>query len=91
MKIAIDSILYDKKGVQILPNDLLKVYHFFNKRKHYMYHVACKDDNGHWRGRCYNDMEPHYYLNSSADDNGQILNAEIINRFDWETKRLKIK
>ena len=91
MKLGINAIIYDKKGRQILEKDLLKVYHFGFKRKHYMYHVATKDKDGYWKGRCYTEDVPHYNLAAVTDENYILKSYEIINMHDWETKRQKIK
>lgn len=71
---AIREKLYDKRGVRIMPGDLLKVFHFvaaLRREKHYMYHVVIEEEhNGKLVlvGKSHNvtDDKRHYYLSTVA-------------------------
>lgn len=86
------AIIFDKKGVQIIEHDLLKVFHFYigRNKKSYMFHVAVKDDRGYWQGRAYNSNNAHYNLAAVCNTNFQLKEYEIINRYDWITKRIRM-
>lgn len=84
--------LYDKTGREIMPGDVLKVFHFVGaqyRRKHYMHKQAMAyDDRGYLRISHLNridDAEPweigrNYYL-EWAD--GRVLEAvEIVDSID---------
>jgi hypothetical protein len=90
------NIYYDQTGKQILPGDLLRVFHFRTKSKiYYMYHVAVMDESKDFpvmSGRCYTSDKPHYRFYVVCSNEQRVyFNAKIINEHDWETKRLRIK
>ena len=91
-----DNTYYDQSGRQILVGDLLKVFHYRQrKRNYYMYHVAVMEDTQDFpvmalKGH-YSD-EPHCRMYVAANNEQRIYReAKIIGEKDWETKRKRIK
>lgn len=85
------GILYDKTGREIVPGDVLKVFHFIGSRhkRHYMYKQALRyDESGYLRishlNRI-NDSDPwvigsNYYIERAND---RILpDFEIVDSID---------
>jgi hypothetical protein len=75
--------IFDKNGVAIEPNDVLKVYHFTGARrkKHYMYKLAVL-----WKGELYGahltegTLKPGYPLWTSGP---QLHDHEIVESPNW--------
>lgn len=96
LKDRLDNTYFDKSGTQILEGDLLKIYHFGKgNRTQYMYHVAVMEDTGNYKVlamRCYTKDKPHYRLYVVCNNEKRVYQeAKIINKYDWQTTRLKIK
>jgi len=90
------NIYFDKTGKQILPGDLLKIFHFRTKGKiYYMYHVAVIEDTNDFpvmAAKCYSSDKPHYRFYVLCDNEQRIYKrAQIVSEFDYLTKRIKIK
>lgn len=91
-----NNTYFDKKGRQILVGDLLKVFHFRTRKKiHYMYHVVVMEETKDFpvmAARDYNSVNPHYRLCAISDNDQRIYHdAEIVQEWDFESKRKKIK
>lgn len=95
-----NNIYFDQSGKQILPGDLLKVFHFRSgKKNYYMYHVAVMEgtegDEKNFpvmSGKAHYADKPHYRFFVMCDNEQRVFfEAKIIKERDWETKRLKIK
>jgi hypothetical protein len=89
-----NKFFFDKKGNQILVGDLLKIYHFRTKSKiYYMYHhvvLEQTEDFPVMAIQSYISDKPHCRLYVICN-NRIYYDAEIIHKFDYKTKRLKIK
>ncbi len=81
--------LYDEKGREIHPKDLIKVFHFTGARrkKHYMYKQVSTRVMGLSGEQLYalhlpievGKQDPGgYYLQSGADENGRIEGTVVI-------------
>ena len=98
-----DNTYYDKNGEQILEGDLLKVFHFIGvrRKKHYMYQVVVMEDSNFPLDSVrfpvmsvssyLPNSKPHCRMYVIADENRIYRNAEIVQEFDFETKRKRIK
>ncbi len=91
-----DNTYFDKKGKQILVNDLLKIFHFKSRNKiYYMYHAVVMEETNDFpvmaiQNYCSN--KPHCRMYVLANNEQRVFkNAEIINTMDFQTKRQKIK
>ena len=87
---------FDQTGKQILVGDLLKVYHFGSgNRTQYRYHVAVMEETKDFPVmalRCYTKDKPHCRLYVLCDNDQRVYKtAKIVNMYDWETKRKRIK
>lgn len=88
-----NNLYYDETGLQILPGDLLRVYHFTSgKTKRYMYHVADIEDGQFpvMVAHHYRRERPHYRLYIVADERRIIHGTRIIHKFDLENERKRI-
>lgn len=91
------NIYFDKKGVQILEGDLLRIYHFIGSRRkiNYMYFVVVIEETKDFpvmAVRNYDSNKPHCRLYVVCDNEQRIwFDAEIIHQRNWEKNRLKIK
>lgn len=86
-----NNVYFDQKGKQILPGDLLKVYHFGSgNRTQYMYHVVVMEETQDFpvmSARSYTAFKPHYRLYVLCDNDQRVYHgATIIKTHDWETK-----
>jgi len=73
--------LYDKKNREILPYDLLKIFHFIGPKhkKYYMYKLVEVKQNSLW-GSHLSQCGGGYWLHTEADKNGVIQTVEIVQR-----------
>ena len=90
--------LYDKTFRPLKIGDLLKMYHFKNKRRfYYMYKQVFKSGTGFYMAYHYpfNDPKAWFDLQSMATPEGILSNCEIIAStgfpYFYERKKLKIK
>lgn len=91
-----DNTYYDQTGKQILVGDLLKVEHFYiRKRLQYMYHVVVMEETPDFPVMAvsgYKGEKPHCRMYSCADKANRVYKtAKIIYEGDWQTKRKRIK
>ena len=90
-----DNTYYDQTGKQILVGDLLKVYHYkLRKRHYYMYRVVVMEETKDFpvmACKVHHALLPHYRLYVVVDKQRVYADAKIIGHKDWQTKRLKIK
>lgn len=91
-----DNTYFDQTGRQILVGDLLQVYHFRTRRKiHYMHHVVVMEEaepSSVMALRSYEAEKPHYRMFNVAMNPQRVYHsAKIIDEYDWETPRKKIK
>ena len=92
-----NNIYYDKKGIQILEGDLIRVWHFIGARKkvNYMYFVSVIEETKDFPVmslRSYYSDKPHCRLYVVCDNEQRMYkDAEIIHKRNWERPRLKIK
>lgn len=92
-RIPVDGPYYDKRGMEIRENDLIKIFHFIHyrrRKKTYMYHVVTlKQNQGKWyfsAREYYKKDDGHYWLKAVADKNNVLRNCEIIAQYDWENE-----
>jgi hypothetical protein len=90
------NLYFDQTGKEILPGDLLRVFHFRTKKKiHYMHHVVVMEETKDFpvmSAKSYYSDKPHYRLYSVVNPTNRVYSdAKIIGEKDWETKRIKIK
>lgn len=58
-----EAIAWDRRGVPILPGDLIKTFHYRDGRRNmYLYHIVEMDESGKLRGHSYNSWVDHYLL-----------------------------
>jgi len=92
-----NNVYYDKKGVQILEGDLLKVWHFIGARRkvNYMYLVTVIEETKDFPVmslRDYHSDKPHCRLYVLCDNEQRMCkDAEIVDQRYWEKPRLKLK
>ena len=90
-----NNLYYDKKGVQLIVGDLLKVFHFRSRnRNYYMYQVVVMEETLDFpvlAFRDYDAIKPHYRAYVVCNEQRIINICEIIYKKDWEEKRSKIK
>lgn len=73
--------LRDKKGIPIMPGDLIKVYHFTGarKKKHYMYKIVWVLENKLYAAHCSGieqkglTLENSYFLSEESLGSCEIL------------------
>lgn len=88
----IDEAVYDETGKQILPGDLLKVYHYTarrNRKKHYLYKIALNYE-GYWGANDFDAEDKSRHI-LQFDQRNVCVGAKVVYEKDWETKRKKIK
>lgn len=76
--------------------DLLKVFHFRSRNRNYfMYHVAVMEDTKDFpvlAGADYTTPDkPHYRMYVICLDSRVFVEAIIVHKNDWKSKRLKIE
>ena len=90
-----DNTYFDQNGKQILVGDLLRVFHFRDRKKiHYGYHVVVMEETSSFpvmACRAYYESSL-YRLHVVCDNEQRVFEtAKIVYEKDFETKRLKIK